>query len=253
MLVVVFRTIGRGCPGCRGRAPEGQGVAIDFDLGADSEADLETDFETELDLEFDIGTQLKAAGLGDEPGPGPAPKEDASEAESEAEAEDEFEIEIEIDIEDATAAGYDAEADSGSQESEIGEVAPAPGTDAASAEAGVAELFADFKQGVSETLDESDYQTRFDLGIAYREMELLEDAIAEFRYCLEAPDWRLQSLQMIGLSSLDLGRAADAVSHFEQALSAPDLTDAQKSGLYFDFGRAQAAENFWGALLLNSK
>jgi hypothetical protein len=31
------------------------------------------------------------------------------------------------------------------------------------------------------------------------------------------------------------------VSHFEQALSAPDLSDAQKSGLYFDFGRAQAA------------
>ena len=65
--------------------------------------------------------------------------------------------------------------------------------------------------------------------------------IAEFRYCLESPEWRLQSLQMIGLSSLDLGRPADAVSHFEQALSAPELSDRQKAGLFFDFGRAQAA------------
>jgi tetratricopeptide (TPR) repeat protein len=108
-------------------------------------------------------------------------------------------------------------------------------------EDGLAELFADFKQGVSDTLDKADYQTRFDLGIAYREMELLEDAIGEFRYCLESPDWRLQSLQMIGLASLDMGRPADAVSHFEQALSAPDLSDNQKAALYFDFGRAQAA------------
>ncbi len=214
-------------------APE-QGVLpgetpdLDFDVDSDSDADLETDFEADLDLDFDIGTESQntAADLGSVSGvdvDGTDP-----------------EVEIEIEIDDLSDE-QDDRASSNELDIDFDEVSLAPGTDATTVEDGVAELFADFKQGVSETLEKGDFQTRFDLGIAYREMELLEDAIGEFRYCLESPDWRLQSLQMIGLSSLDLGRAADAVSHFEQALSAPDLSDAQKSGLYFDFGRAQAA------------
>jgi tetratricopeptide (TPR) repeat protein len=228
------------------RSAPGQGVApaqeqasepapepehdLEFDLDADSEADLETDFDSELELDFDIGTDTEASAAKSE-----SPPRVVSD---DLEIDSEFEIEIEI--EDASPDESAPSAGPGS-EIEFGDVAPAPATQAATVEEGVAELFADFKQGVSETLEKGDYQTRFDLGIAYREMELLEDAIAEFRYCLDSPDWRLQSLQMIGLSNLDLGRAADAVSHFEQALSAPDLSDAQKSGLYFDFGRAQAA------------
>ena len=227
--------------GASGTAP-GQGVVpaqeqvpepehdIEFDLDADSEADLETDFDSELDLDFDIGTDTEVS----------APKSESSPTVVSDDLEIDSEFEIEIEIEDGPPEENASLTEPGA-EIEFGEVAPAPGTGAATVEEGVAELFADFKQGVSETLEKGDYQTRFDLGIAYREMELLEDAIAEFRYCLDSPDWRLQCLQMIGLSSLDLGRAADAVSHFEQALSAPDLSDAQKSGLYFDFGRAQAA------------
>ena len=200
---------------------------LEFDLDADSEADLETDFDSDLDLDFDVEPVIRDSNVARE-----EPEALATDA-----AED-FEIEIEID-----GSPVDGQTPQPSAEEAIdfGEVAPAPGTDASTVEEGVAELFADFKQGVSEALDDSDYQTRFDLGIAYREMALLDDAIAEFRYCLDSPQWRLQSLQMIGLSSLDLGRPEDAVSHFEQALSAPDLSDAQKSGLYFDFGRAQAA------------
>ena len=202
-------------------APEqGQPVAenpdLDFDLESDSEADLETDFDADLDLDFDIGTE-------------PLPNVGGTDSGTENE--------IEIDVRPEEKKDRVPEEDFAI---DFEDISLAPGTEAETVEEGVAELFADFKQGVSETLEKGDFQTRFDLGIAYREMELLEDAIAEFRYCLESSEWRLQSLQMIGLSSLDLGRAADAVSHFEQALSAPDLTDAQKSGLYFDFGRAQA-------------
>ncbi|MCS5635542.1 MAG: hypothetical protein NZ990_03430, partial [Myxococcota bacterium] len=209
-----------------------QGAAmmeLEFDLEQDSDLELETDYETELEMDFQVDTGSRASVPTEEATAAPAPFEEADDG-----------IEIEIDLDDF---GDDESAALPDVAGELDglQVAPAPGTDAASVEEGVAELFVDFKQGVSETLDEGDYQTRFDLGIAYREMELLDDAVAEFRYCLESPDWRLQSLQMIGLSSLDLGRPADAVSHFEQALSAPDLSDNQKAGLYFDFGRAQAA------------
>ena len=39
---------------------------------------------------------------------------------------------------------------------------------------------------------------RFDLGIAYREMELYDDAIGEFRMCLVSDSHRLESLHMMG-------------------------------------------------------
>ena len=205
------------------------GAPLAFDLEQDSDLDLETDYETELDLDFKVDGRPPADEATEQPNASTAPFQEADDG-----------IEIEIDLDDF--GGDDAASQTeGADDLDGLVVAPAPGTDAASVEEGVAELFADFKQGVSETLDKADYQTRFDLGIAYREMELLDDAIAEFRYCLESPEWRLQSLQMIGLSSLDLGRPSDAVSHFEQALSAPELSDTQKAGLFFDFGRAQAA------------
>jgi tetratricopeptide (TPR) repeat protein len=107
---------------------------------------------------------------------------------------------------------------------------------------GFESIFHDFKQGVAATLSEDDYETRYDLGIAYREMELYDDAIGEFRRCLQSPSRRLTSLHMMGLCALDLGRAADAVSHFEQVLSTPDLPQEQVGGLRFDLGRALEAE-----------
>ncbi|MBW2420253.1 MAG: tetratricopeptide repeat protein [Deltaproteobacteria bacterium] len=99
-------------------------------------------------------------------------------------------------------------------------------------------IFSDFKAGVSETLSDDDHETRFDLGIAYREMELFEDAIGEFRICLENSDRRLESLHMLGLCALDLDRFEDAVNHLQQALAMPDLPVEKEAGLYFDLGRA---------------
>ena len=102
-------------------------------------------------------------------------------------------------------------------------------------------LFNDFKKGVSETLDDSDAETRFDLGIAYKEMGLLDDAIGEFSMCIDIPERRTPSLHMMALCALELGRGADAVAHLEQALAYDDLKEEEKSGLRFELGRALEA------------
>lgn len=111
---------------------------------------------------------------------------------------------------------------------------------------GFESIFSDFKKGVSAALEEGDYETRYDLGIAYREMGLYEDAIAEFRVCLDSANRRLESLHMMGLSAYDLGRYADAVHHLEQALSTPELAENRKVGIYFDLGRAHEASGDLG-------
>jgi pilus assembly protein FimV len=112
-----------------------------------------------------------------------------------------------------------------------------PGTE----EEGFLQVFAAFKAGVEKQLGAQDFEARFDLGIAYKEMGLFEDALGEFRVALQGPNHKLQCLHMMGLCALDLGRSADAVAHLEQGLALPGLPADQQMALRFDLGRAYAA------------
>ncbi len=105
---------------------------------------------------------------------------------------------------------------------------------------GFEQVFAAFKQGVQSELGEGDHEAHYDLGIAYKEMGLIEDAIGEFQQAMQAPGRALPCLHMMGLCAFDLGRLTDAVANFEQALSLPDLPEDQQMALRFDLGRAFA-------------
>ena len=105
-------------------------------------------------------------------------------------------------------------------------------------EDGFESLFADFKKGVTATLDKGDYDTRYDLGIAYREMGLFQDAIGEFRVCLDSESRRFDSLYLMGLCARDLSQYEAAVHHLEQALALPDIPAARLAGVYFDLSLA---------------
>lgn len=109
---------------------------------------------------------------------------------------------------------------------------------ATSEEEGIASIFKDFKSGVAKTLAEDDFDTRFDLGIAYRGMELYDDALGEFQICLGSAGHKIESLHMMGLCAIDLGRFADASNHLEQALSCGELPTQKEAGLRFDLARS---------------
>jgi tetratricopeptide (TPR) repeat protein len=106
-------------------------------------------------------------------------------------------------------------------------------------EDGFESIFADFKKGVTATLDDGDFDTRYDLGIAYREMGLYEDAIGEFRVCLDSSNRRFDSLYLMGLCARDLQRFPDAIHHLKQALAMPDLPEERMAGIYFDLSEAE--------------
>jgi pilus assembly protein FimV len=124
----------------------------------------------------------------------------------------------------------------------LGEGEPVGRTLAGTEEEAFEQVFAAFKTGVERELGEGDHEARYDLGIAYKEMGLLDDAIAAFQLAMKAPGRKLACLHMMGLCALDLGRAADAVAHLEQALSLPDLPADQRVPLRYDAGRAYAAQ-----------
>jgi pilus assembly protein FimV len=123
------------------------------------------------------------------------------------------------------------------QRAPVAGLGASPGTE----EEGFLQVFAAFKAGVEKQLGAQDFEARFDLGIAYKEMGLFEDALGEFRVALQAPNHKLQCLHMMGLCALDLGRSADAVAHLEQGLALPGLPADQQMALRFDLGRAYAA------------
>ncbi len=100
------------------------------------------------------------------------------------------------------------------------------------------EVFAAFKAGVKREVGDGDTEAHYDLGIAYREMGLLEDAIGEFRVSLRNPVRKLASLHLMAMCALDLGRCSDAIGHLSEALGAGALPAEQEAALRLDLGRA---------------
>ncbi|UJR81213.1 tetratricopeptide repeat protein [Sandaracinus amylolyticus] len=102
----------------------------------------------------------------------------------------------------------------------------------------VEQVFAQFKKGVEQQVGLEDTETHFDLGIAYKEMGLLQDAIAEFQLCLANPQKQCIAHTMIGLCNLEKGEVAEAISSFKKGLYAENKTDREELGLYYELGRA---------------
>ncbi|TFG96109.1 MAG: tetratricopeptide repeat protein [Myxococcales bacterium] len=101
-------------------------------------------------------------------------------------------------------------------------------------------VFGAFKRGVEATLGSGDHESHYDLGIAYREMGLLDDAIAEFRSAMHSPTRRIDCLHMLGLCALEQSRSDEAIDLLAHALGAPDVAQEQELAIRFELGRAYA-------------
>ncbi|HLP60866.1 MAG TPA: tetratricopeptide repeat protein, partial [Candidatus Deferrimicrobium sp.] len=89
------------------------------------------------------------------------------------------------------------------------------------------EIFDEFKKGVDEKIGHEDYDTRYNLGIAYKEMGLLEEAIHEFQISSRHPAKFFDSAGLLGLCFREKGMFSEAVNWFEQALEAPGRKDEE--------------------------
>ncbi|RKZ02430.1 hypothetical protein DRQ21_08705 [Candidatus Fermentibacteria bacterium] len=115
----------------------------------------------------------------------------------------------------------------------------------------LADIIMEFKQGVDSSITNEDYATHFDLGIAYREMGLLREAIQEFEKVLVSPDYRIKAREMLGRCTFDMKRYDEAEDHFRKGLVLASTVDNKSSivgfhvNLYrvYDFtGRSGHAE-----------
>jgi tetratricopeptide (TPR) repeat protein len=100
------------------------------------------------------------------------------------------------------------------------------------------EMLARFKQGIDENIDEGDFQSHYDLGVAFKEMGLLDEAIAELQKALRSPDGKLRTSEALGVCFVEKGAYVVAESILRRALDLPASGDQERLGVLYWLGRA---------------
>jgi len=96
------------------------------------------------------------------------------------------------------------------------------------------EIFDEFKKGVDEKIGHEDYDTRYNLGIAYKEMGLLEEAIHEFLISSKHPVKFFDSAGLLGMCFREKGMFSEAAAWFEKAAATPDRQHEEYLAVKFE-------------------
>jgi tetratricopeptide (TPR) repeat protein len=104
------------------------------------------------------------------------------------------------------------------------------------------EILEQFKRGIDQNIESDDYQAHYDLGVAFKEMGLLDEAIAEFQKALRSPDGRLRTSEALGICFYDKAQYAISETVLRRAAETVDGGDEAKIGLLYWLGRAAEAQ-----------
>ena len=85
-------------------------------------------------------------------------------------------------------------------------------------ESDVMDIFNEFKKGLDQELEEEDYETHYNLGIAYKEMGLIDDAIREFQSSRKDPQRFVFSSNMLGVCYIEKGLFPLAIEVLKEAI-----------------------------------
>jgi tetratricopeptide (TPR) repeat protein len=121
-------------------------------------------------------------------------------------------------------------------------VPPSPSGSAFDKQVDVEEVFAKFKEGVAKQISVDDAQSHYDLGVAYKEMGLIDDAIRELETAGRDPKRECICRSMIGMIEIERGNVNEAIDAFMRGLHATVRTPDQEMALCFEIGAAYEAK-----------
>ena len=108
------------------------------------------------------------------------------------------------------------------------------------------EVFDDFRAELGEMgAEDEDLETHYNLGTAFREMGLLEEAISEFQKVAKANEngrpfrYAMQCCTLLGLTFMEKGQPGIAAIWYERALATPGVEPESILALRYDLGIAQ--------------
>ncbi len=101
----------------------------------------------------------------------------------------------------------------------------------------VADIIKEFKKSVLDEVGEEDYETHYELGIAYKEMNLLDDAIEEFKLAALSPAKYMECSSMISLCLAEKGEYDQAIAHLKEALEKSGFDPEQYLNIRYELAR----------------
>ncbi|CAN5925546.1 hypothetical protein BH11MYX4_BH11MYX4_20480 [soil metagenome] len=119
---------------------------------------------------------------------------------------------------------------------------PAEGHAAPDQQVDVEEVFAKFKEGVAKQISVDDSDSHYNLGIAYKEMMLIDDAIREFQVAAQDPKRECVARSMIGMIEIERGRMNEAIDAFLMGLNSPNKDPQQETVLCYEIGACYEAK-----------
>jgi tetratricopeptide (TPR) repeat protein len=121
-------------------------------------------------------------------------------------------------------------------------VAPAPANKGI--DAGLAELFEEFREAEEQDSDHEDFETHYNMGTAYKEMDLIDEAIQEFQASValvkpaDGTSRFLQCCNMLGHCFVQKGLPEAAIMWFKKGLEAPGHSEDEYQALRYELGGA---------------
>lgn len=110
---------------------------------------------------------------------------------------------------------------------------------------GLAEIFEEYRVSAeADTNGNGDYETHYNLGLAYQEMDLFEEALEEFQIAIglctpdDGTQRYLQCCNLLGHCFMQKGVPQLAVKWFIQGLGSPNTSDDERQALRFDLAAA---------------
>ena len=85
-------------------------------------------------------------------------------------------------------------------------------------------------------IEVDDTESHYNLGIAYKEMGLLDEAITEFQRAMKNPARQIASLTLQGLCRFEKGDVPSAISTFEQGLQSEIASASERANMQYELG-----------------
>jgi tetratricopeptide (TPR) repeat protein len=122
-----------------------------------------------------------------------------------------------------------------------------------------AEMLEKFKEGVARSVDDEDFDSHYDLGIAFWEMGLVDEAINAFQKATRGSGYRVRASEALGECFLEKGQPGVAATILDRIVSEHGLDDDALVGVFYLLGRtseeldkpAEAASYFQRVIAVN--
>ena len=112
----------------------------------------------------------------------------------------------------------------------------------------IAEIRNEFGIDELDSIDDSDFDTHYQMGIAYQEMGLLEEAIREYQDAIslvrpnDGTRRFFQCANLLGHCFTENNMANLSLTWYQRALETPDLNDDEKQGIWYELAHAYETE-----------